>query len=128
MHFQYSVGGMHEEDVMYWKEDMSGVYTVRSAYRLIQRQKEIDVPAASSELWKQIWRIKAPPKVLNLIWRASTQCLPTRVNLQMKRVMITGLCPMCNGREETIMHALVSYPFANQCWRQRSLVFQEAEN
>lgn len=26
------------------------------------------------------------------------------------------------------MHALVSYPFANQCWRQRGALYQNGEN
>lgn len=78
-------------------------------------------------MWKVIWRIKAPPKVLNMVWRAFSQCLPTKVNLYAKYVPVTTMCPICNGEEETILHVLVDYPFADGCWRKRDRMYQGVE-
>lgn len=64
-----------------------------------------------------MWQVKAPPKVLNLIWRALSYCLPTMVMLDQKRVLVLKTCPVCNGEDETIFHALVTCPFAHQCWQ-----------
>lgn len=110
--YNVQIVGESEADTLYWNEDISGEYTVRSAYRLLRLQKETSFTAESRDLWKLIWRIKAPLKVLNHIWRASSQCLPRRTNLQAKRVPVPVLCPMCNGEEETTIHVLVSCPFA----------------
>lgn len=67
-----------ERDTLYWKHEQSGNYSVRSAYRLIQAQKGEWNANANLNFWKNIWSIKGPPKVLNLIWRAATACLPTK--------------------------------------------------
>lgn len=121
-------GGESDADTLYWNEDISREYTVRSAYRLLRLQKDTGFATDSRDLWKLIWRIKAPPKVQNHIWHASTQCLPMRINLQVNRVPVSVFCPTCNGEEETTIHVLVSCPFAAQCWRQRNNVYQDAGN
>ncbi|KAL8116398.1 hypothetical protein AgCh_022771 [Apium graveolens] len=121
-----TIGGIGEVDKLCWNEDLSGEYTVKSAYRLLQVQKGYWHTRDNGSLWKLVWRIKAPPKVLNMVWRALAHCLPTRTVLSAKRVPIPLMCPVCSGVEETIMHALVSCPFADQCWRRRGGVYQSA--
>ncbi|XP_074352682.1 uncharacterized protein LOC141691828 [Apium graveolens] len=71
----------------------------------------------NSKLWKIIWRIKAPAKVLNLIWRAASGLLPTLVSLSQKHVPVTTACPVCDGADETILHALVTCPKAALLWQ-----------
>lgn len=105
------------EDQVYWCKENSGLYSVRSAYRLLQHQKGQGRHGDTSSLWSKIWKIKAPPKALNLIWRALSWCLPTMVMLAQKQVPVLRTCPVCNGEEETIMHALVTCQFAVQCWQ-----------
>ncbi|KAL8116352.1 hypothetical protein AgCh_022741 [Apium graveolens] len=75
-------------------------------------------------MWRYIWRIRAPPKVLNLVWRAISNCLPTKSNLHAKFVPVTTTCPICSGEEETVLHALVVCPFANSCWYRRGRTYQ----
>lgn len=68
-------------------------------------------------VWNELWKVKAPSKVLNLCWRALAECLPTKVQLRKRHVPVNVVCPVCNTNEETIFHALVSCPFAVQCWQ-----------
>ncbi|KAL8097023.1 uncharacterized protein LOC141684882 [Apium graveolens] len=63
-----------------------------------------------------MWRIKVPPKVLKLVWRALSGCLPTNSMLQQKHVPVVACCPVCDGESESIIHALVLCPVAAQCW------------
>lgn len=118
------IGEENEEDSLYWGMESSGEYSVRSAYRLIQAQKGLWRLSDSSSVWRDIWRIKAPPKVLNLIWRALSNCLPTKTNLQAKHVPVTAMCPICGGEEETVLHALVVRPLTNSCWHRRDRTYQ----
>ncbi|KAF4388051.1 hypothetical protein F8388_014734 [Cannabis sativa] len=68
-------------DLRYWLHDASGVFTVRSAYSLLQSMKTSrDIPD-NSGIWRLLWQLQLPPKVLNFLWRASTNSLPTRVLL-----------------------------------------------
>lgn len=64
-----------------------------------------------------MWNIKAPPKALNLVWRAVSFCLPTKTLLQTKHVQIDNMCPVCNEEIETIFHSLVQCKVAALCWR-----------
>jgi len=40
--------------------------------------------------WTGIWKLKAPPKVKNLIWRICRGCLPTRARLLDRGVNCTS--------------------------------------
>ncbi|KAL8114965.1 hypothetical protein AgCh_021696 [Apium graveolens] len=115
--FNTKINSRVTEDQIYWKEEDSGDYSVRSAYRLLQAQKARWTVDDNGSLWRKIWQVKAPPKVLNLIWRALSYCLPTMVMLAQKYVPVLKVCPVCNVEEKTIIHALVTCPFANQCWQ-----------
>ncbi|KAL8103332.1 hypothetical protein AgCh_027775 [Apium graveolens] len=94
-------------------------------YRLLQAQKERWTTDDNNSLWRKMWQVKAPPKVLNLIWRALSYCLPTMVMLDKKRVPVVKTCPVCNGEDETILHTLVTCPFAHQCWQKVILDIQQ---
>lgn len=65
------------EDTAYWRWENSGSYSVKSAYRFLQEQKGLWNNGEEAVFWRQLWRIKAPAKVLNTLWRACSSCLPT---------------------------------------------------
>ncbi|XP_060969908.1 uncharacterized protein LOC115713624 [Cannabis sativa] len=58
------------------------------------------------ELWRALWKVKVPPKVLHLAWKAISGCLPTRSQLRTKHVPVDPRCVFCNSDEETIVHVL----------------------
>lgn len=87
------------EDRCYCNGEASGVYSVRSAYHLLQTQKERWTMNDNGSLWKRMWQVKAPPKVLNLIWRALSYFLPTMVMLAQKQVPVLKTFPVCNLEE-----------------------------
>lgn len=68
-------------------------------------------------IWWKLWNIKAPPKTLNVVWRALSYCLPTLVQLHHKHVPVQVVCPVCANGRETIYHSLVGCYFVGQCWR-----------
>lgn len=84
---------------------------------MLQAQKNLWRVEDNDSLWRQVWRVKAPPKALNLIWRALSHCLPNLSQLWTKCVPVVDICPVCNQPNETIFHGLVTCPFAMQCWR-----------
>ena len=64
-----------------------------------------------SSIWSQIWKIKAPSKALNLLWRALSGCLPNMVQLYHKHVQVVKESPVYLREDETILHRLVTCPF-----------------
>ena len=60
---------------------------------------------------------KGSSKALNLLWRALSCCLPTMVQPDHKHVQVEKKCPVCLRKDATILHGLVTSPFATQCSR-----------
>nr|XP_017251819.1 PREDICTED: uncharacterized protein LOC108222412 isoform X2 [Daucus carota subsp. sativus] len=106
-----------ESDSWYWKKDKMGQYSVKSAYAMIEEKKYNAHSSDSSGFWKRIWNLKIPPNIKNLVWRAASECLPTKDHLQMKRVHVNIVCPICNSEAETTRHIMVDCSFARACWQ-----------
>ncbi|XP_060969913.1 uncharacterized protein LOC133037107 [Cannabis sativa] len=73
------------------------------------------------DVWKMLWKIKAPPKVLHFPWKALSGCLPTRTQLYSRHVPVDLHCVLCNYGEESIFHVLVQCSFAHSCWYRSAL-------
>lgn len=106
----------NQEDKIFWLPEESGIYSVKSAYRFLQAKKGDWNVEENDRIWRDLWSTRAPPKTLNLTWRALSDCLPSLVQLQLKRVPIHTLCPVCQEEEESTLHSLVLCNFARQCW------------
>lgn len=72
------------DDKIYWNKENSGLYTIKSAYHLLQAQKGLWNETDSTSMWKKMWRLKVPPIVHNLLLRSMVGCLPINVMLQQK--------------------------------------------
>ncbi|XP_074327095.1 uncharacterized protein LOC141665037 [Apium graveolens] len=105
----------NEKDTWYWRHEKMGQYSVKSGYKLLQTAKDQSNTADNSGFWRKLWNLKIPNKVKNFLWRASTNCLPTKDMLHSRRVQVNSQCPICNLSDESIIHALVTCTFANDC-------------
>lgn len=63
-------------DVVYWKQERTRVYFVKSTYRVLQHELANQTPEEERKVWLFLWRMHLPPKIKNFIWRACTDCLP----------------------------------------------------
>lgn len=71
-----------------------------------------------SELWRAIWNLDGPPKLLHFVWRASVGALATRDRLRERHVVDDGDCSQCPGVQETIVHAIFHCSIVNSIWQQ----------
>ncbi|KAK9989399.1 hypothetical protein SO802_029638 [Lithocarpus litseifolius] len=69
-----------------------------------------------SLVWNKIWSLNVPPKVRTFLWRACSNCLPTRDNLHRRRVDVEPHCEICHHRAETVSHILWECPLARNVW------------
>ncbi|CAI9760115.1 unnamed protein product [Fraxinus pennsylvanica] len=104
------------EDRMYWIHDKKGVYSVRSGYKSLMADSFIHSYSTTENFWKELWRLKIPAKVRNLIWRASLNVLPTVDQLRVRKVEVDSHCPVCSIHDESVLHAFVSCEFAQKIW------------
>uniref|UniRef100_A0A803PGZ2 RNase H type-1 domain-containing protein n=1 Tax=Cannabis sativa TaxID=3483 RepID=A0A803PGZ2_CANSA len=111
--YKIPISATNVTDSWYWSKEVSRIYSVKSAYKLIQDLK----PSSSSDFWRALWALKCPPKVKDMLWRSVSNCLPTYGSLVQRHVRISSTCPRCSRSVETIIHCLVTCSFATACWR-----------
>lgn len=104
-----------ERDRWYWRKEKLGTYSVKSAYSLIQDSKTQHSTIGNSGLWRRLWNLQIPPKIKSFLWRACSECFPTKDLLRARRVQVNILCSVCNESPEFILHCLITCPFANTC-------------
>lgn len=96
-------------------------YSLKSAYIFLQELKNNSRGNGNSDFWRNLWNLKIPQKAKNFIWRATSNCLPSKDLLRVRRVEVNTLCTVCNAEPETTLHSLVSCSFSQAC-RERSLI------
>jgi hypothetical protein len=79
-----------------------------------------------SSMWRSIWRQKLPYAEKHFLWRACHEILPTKANLFLRKVTMDPYCPICEGEEETVYHALWQCPAARDMWSAGCVKFQKS--
>lgn len=69
-----------------------------------------------NDLWKAIWKIKAPPKVRLFMWKACCSAVPTKENLFRRKCSPSAICPICNSDTESIENAILFCNWARVAW------------
>ncbi|XP_030483833.2 uncharacterized protein LOC115700431 [Cannabis sativa] len=108
-------------DSWFWNKDPTSFFTVKSSYNHLQSVNGSWNSSMEDDIWRMLWKIKAPPKVLHFVWKALSGCLPTRTQLSSKHVPVELHCVLCSHAEESIFHVLVQCPFAHSCWLRSAL-------
>ena len=66
--------------------------------------------------WKSIWQLKVLNEVKVFLWRACSNVLPTKVNLQKRKVLDSPLCDQCKCRGEGVLHAIWNCDNIREGW------------
>jgi hypothetical protein len=109
------------EDKLIWSEEKDGVYSVRSGYRKLMRERCKGYGPRQGEEWSCIWKILAPPKAKHLIWRICKECLPTRTRLRNRHVQCPIECPFCLSHYEDEKHLFFDCVAAKEAWQAMGL-------
>ncbi|KAJ8750712.1 hypothetical protein K2173_015893 [Erythroxylum novogranatense] len=110
------LGRSQTADALCWKFERKGGYTVKSAYKSLTWQGQYDQVSVQSSCWNRVWRCKIPYFLLNFLWRAGVNILPSRERLFTKHVPVVNVCPLCQRSSETVLHILVQCPYAREVW------------
>jgi hypothetical protein len=107
------------DDLWAWNEERTGIYTVRSAYRMLVQQTVVASGSSnwdSDQVWKKLWQLKVVPKVRIFWWQALQRFLPCYAELARRHVMDNGICKLCGHEDETLYHAMLQCVHAKQFW------------
>ena len=86
------------EDVLAWHYDRTGLFSVKSAYRLAQALEEEEKGGRQSSsaisegrpCWKAFWKIPIPHKILIFGWKAINNGLATQSNKRRRRIVMSS--------------------------------------
>ncbi|KAL5172857.1 putative ribonuclease H protein [Glycine soja] len=111
VNFMEEINSIHIQryvkDVMLWKADPSGVYTTKSAYKLLITPS---TPASDRRTSQLLWHMKIPPKDVVFTLKLLRDTLPTRANLSRRGVIIQDIaCPLCGDEQEEVGHLFFNY-------------------
>jgi ribonuclease HI len=110
------------EDIWAWELEKHGMYSVRSAYKLLDNRRMAQMatlPSTSSDdVWRKIWKLEVPPKVHVFWWRVVHGFLPARSVLHRRHVEPIAYCETCGADEESIRHVLIECTVAKAFWEQ----------
>lgn len=82
-----------QSDCLYWSLEKNEIYSVKSGYKLLCEEARLEEALGSNRLgmtnlWYRIWKLKLPGKIIHFLWRACSDCLPTKVNLMKRKIVV----------------------------------------
>ena len=103
----------HMQDIQVWKADRSGIYSTKSAYRLLKTT----TPIMEANILKIVWNLNVPPRAAIFSWRLILDRLPTRGNLLWRIVQMQDTsCPLCGNAQEEVDHLFFNCEMTIGLW------------
>ncbi|KAK0577567.1 hypothetical protein LWI29_035204 [Acer saccharum] len=99
------------DDSFYSHFTKYGEYSVSFGYEVcaaLDILKSTSGSQGNGFCWNRIWALELPPKIKIFIWRACNSWISTQVNLAKRKVLVSGVCPVCSSSFEATIHALWS--------------------
>ncbi|KAE8801264.1 hypothetical protein D1007_23159 [Hordeum vulgare] len=118
-----------QEDFYAWQYKRSGVFSVRSCYRMVmatkaRREGWLNEDTESSHTtqeennWKRLWGVQVPSKLRMFAWRLARASLPTGHERGRRHMTTEVSCPICHAAVDTWRHALLDCNMAKSVWSQ----------
>ncbi|XP_052877214.1 uncharacterized protein LOC128283847 [Gossypium arboreum] len=111
---QIPIAETEHEDTQVWKGELSGKYSVCSAYKLLQ---DANLGSETKEFYRKLWSLKLSPKIAVTIWRISWDFIPNLANLRYRRVATNDRCPRCCSWTENSLHIFRDCPTTIEVWQ-----------
>ncbi|KAM1057325.1 hypothetical protein ACFX2A_031281 [Malus domestica] len=115
-------GDLALRDRLVWPYKKKGSYSIKSGYywNLNHNTGKIPSPIMTTNclgaLWKIIWKLEAPLKIRNFMWRTMHEAIVTMANLYQRQSSPSLLCPICKSHDESIEHMFLKCPWIDGVW------------
>jgi hypothetical protein len=107
-------------DKLIWPHSLNGDYQVKKAYEILTHNDNVSEPPSPNNthptMWKHLWKIKLPQKILTFTWKILNHALPVKVELNRRGVHCNRDCLMCNNAIETQDHLFLHCELARAVW------------
>ncbi|KAG8499975.1 hypothetical protein CXB51_006428 [Gossypium anomalum] len=113
------------EDLIVWRGEPTGVFSVRSAYKLLLENNQdlhiTNLQNATKAFYKKLWRLNPTTKQKITLWRISWNYLPTLVNLYSRRISINIACPRCGRGPKSTDYVFRDCLVSVKLWKAQSV-------
>jgi hypothetical protein len=114
------------DDFWAWHHERTGVFSVRSAYRMVvnskrRREEWLDGTTTSSDHkqeeknWSALWKVQVPSKLRVFLWRLAKQSIPTGDVRHHRNMAPDCSCSLC-GAEDSWRHSLLECTMSRCVW------------
>lgn len=120
------LSSVQQSDFWAWHHESSGVFSVRSCYRMLittkkAREDWLDRrPSSSSnraeKAWVTLWKTKVPSKVRVFAWRLANRPMPLGSKLHRRHMATTATCELCGVENDTWRHSLLDCTMSRCVW------------
>ncbi|KAK8499586.1 hypothetical protein V6N11_025530 [Hibiscus sabdariffa] len=100
-------------DEIIWPPDGSGIYSVKSGYKLLRDDLSVIAGVTGSpyssmvlRFFNEMWSVNLPAKVKINMWKVANSFLPTYSALQNRSLHVNNVCPFCRYSGETVAHIM----------------------
>jgi len=104
------------DDILAWHYEKSGIFSVRSAYKLALEGRSKNncgtSMSADRKIYDAIWKTPVPQKVKNFIWKLAHNDLGVQSNRLRHHLIYDATYPICGMEPEDGHHAMVRCTFA----------------
>ena len=109
-------------DSLIWHYSNSGLYTVKSCYRMMTVSLHETESRSYVSSWKKLWKLFLPSKIISFLWRLCNSCIPVSVRLFDKGMNLSTCCVLCGQRQEHYWHLFYNCPYSSSCWTVANVV------
>jgi hypothetical protein len=105
------------DDILSWHYEKSGLFSVRSAYKLAMEGRSENncgtSMSADRKIFDTIWKTPVPQKVKIFIWKLVHNGLGVQSNRLSHHIILDATCQICGMEPEDGHHAMVRCTFAS---------------
>ncbi|KAF7835872.1 ribonuclease H [Senna tora] len=108
------------QDSLSWQLSKDGNYNVKDFYSHILSDTSGVVSnhghlVVNSKVWKVLWRLKIPMRIIVFMWRLLCNNLPNLVNLRAHHLSVDVRCALCDAKE-SMNHVFLLCQFPRAVW------------
>ncbi|KAK5813218.1 hypothetical protein PVK06_028666 [Gossypium arboreum] len=128
------ITGSSVPNMLVWRHDASGEYSVKSGYRSLLSKKtqftnsNLNTNDNSKLLYKSLWELQLPSKIKIHMWRLLNDYVPDFLNLARRELRVDTGCRLCKEAPKDIHHILWSYNVLRHLWHLLNLVLDTRMN
>jgi hypothetical protein len=93
---------------------------VKKAYEILTHNPNVSRPPSAinthPNVWKHLWKIKLPQKILTFTWKILNHAIPVKAELNRRGVHCDMACLLCNNAIETQDHLFLHCDLARAVW------------